>query len=296
MGADASQETLQPEGVQFVEAPNYTPLPNPILDELLESTASQAEFAVTMALCRETFRWKREESQLLSVESLQDITGLSRPSVAKGLAEAEARGWVGHRRKGNANLYGLRVKKVSSSDPATEDQTPKKSGFAGGSGESKETLRGDYRGVAVEGPESNERQDGKKQRDELQEPFGFSEFLEHHKAVTGHTPPGEGTKARKELAGAYARCLAEVEQTFANTPGFSGDCHAALRFAADAAHADDYRRENGYDVAASVLRVTKVGDLINRGLAARRNGRRAGAGQKPPGEDWSGYDRPMNAT
>ena len=102
---------------------------------------------------------------------------------------------------------------------------------------------------------------------------GFLDWLADHEKATGHQPPGTGTKARAAIAESFHARRAE---------GYTLD---DLKLATIGAHEDDYRRENGYDVAESVLRPTKVAGLIAKGklrarpaalssrdLAARVNG------------------------
>lgn len=84
-------------------------------------------------------------------------------------------------------------------------------------------------------------------------PTEFEEWLADHERVTGHSPPRAGTKAREALeASYYAR----------HSEGWTAE---ELRIATRGAHEDGFRRENGYDVADSVLRPTKVGRLVARG-------------------------------
>lgn len=88
----------------------------------------------------------------------------------------------------------------------------------------------------------------------------FEAWLEHHEHVTGHRPPGTKTKARKTLLSSFNARVNE---------GWSLD---ELKAATVGAHSDDYRRENGYDTPTSILRPTKVGDLVARGRARSRTG------------------------
>lgn len=86
--------------------------------------------------------------------------------------------------------------------------------------------------------------------------LGFDEWLLDHSTVTGRTPPKAGSKARTKLAGLYVACCGEIEEV----PPLP-----ALKLATRGAHKNDFRREQGYDRAESVLRVTKVRDLIDFG-------------------------------
>lgn len=81
----------------------------------------------------------------------------------------------------------------------------------------------------------------------------FDEWLLDHAVVTGREPPKAGTKARQALV-----------RTFAARRG-EGYSLPDLKLATRGAHQDDYRREHNYDRAESVLRPTKVHDLIQNG-------------------------------
>lgn len=101
---------------------------------------------------------------------------------------------------------------------------------------------------------------------ERQREIEFEEWIAHHEQTTGHQPPRVGTKARQAVRESFnAR----------RTEGIPLD---DLKLATIGAHADDYRREHGYDVAESVLRPTKVAALIAKGklkTGGRSNGRRS---------------------
>lgn len=100
------------------------------------------------------------------------------------------------------------------------------------------------------------------------EPSEFVEWLEHHVGVTGYSAPKPGTAARRDLAASFQARRDEGYEL------------ADLKLATVGAHANDFRRENGYDRASSVLRPKKVHDLVEAG-------RRAGV----PANDLSKYDR-----
>lgn len=86
---------------------------------------------------------------------------------------------------------------------------------------------------------------------------GFGEWLEHHHAITGADVLKTGTQARRRIAAMYAARLSE---------GYS---HEDLKLVVDGAWADDFRREKGHTGHESVLRPTKVADLISKGRRAR---------------------------
>lgn len=89
--------------------------------------------------------------------------------------------------------------------------------------------------------------------------LGFFEWLEDHERVTGHKPPGPKTKALRALATSFGVLRGE------------GRSLRDLKLATRGAHADSYRRENGYDVAESILKPTKVQKLINWGTKVTRD-------------------------
>lgn len=90
----------------------------------------------------------------------------------------------------------------------------------------------------------------------------FEEWAQQYEQTTGHALPARTTKAFKSVAESYAARRSE---------GYSVD---DLKLATVGAHADDYRRENGYDVAESILRPTKIAALIAKGKL-RSGGRNA---------------------
>lgn len=84
----------------------------------------------------------------------------------------------------------------------------------------------------------------------------FGVWLADHQAVTGNTPPREGTHAYRDILAAFT----------ARREDYSLD---ELKFASRGAHADEHRRQNGYTTADSVLRPTKVYALIEKGRKVR---------------------------
>lgn len=66
-----------------VQPPNYTAIPNVILDAMPSFT--DAELRVVLAVCRKTFGWHKERDAI-SISQLEAITGLSRQGVVNALA------------------------------------------------------------------------------------------------------------------------------------------------------------------------------------------------------------------
>lgn len=100
--------------------------------------------------------------------------------------------------------------------------------------------------------------------------LGFEEWLLDHHAVTGKTVPAVGTKTRATLAAQFVACCKEVPPDAPPLP--------ALKLATRAAHANEHRRDNGYDGAENVLRPTKILNLIDNG----RRMANGNHGSKPP--------------
>lgn len=89
----------------------------------------------------------------------------------------------------------------------------------------------------------------------------FGVWLAHHQQVTKLDPPGEKTKARKAIIASFGERRDE---------GYSLD---DLKYATVGAFTDKHRRENGYYTCESVLRPTKIHDLVQKGkrqMAAQR--------------------------
>lgn len=107
-----------------VDKPNYTQIPNTLLDDLM-MLMDGAELKVTLAIARQTFGYHRERHSL-SLSELQGLTGLSRQGVINGVDAGEKRGTIarGKGRRGGfvyeliidttSQINGL-VKKVDTS-------------------------------------------------------------------------------------------------------------------------------------------------------------------------------------
>lgn len=104
----------------------------------------------------------------------------------------------------------------------------------------------------------------------------FDAWLDHHMAVTTHTKPKLGTARRRDIAKSFAARLAD-QLVEAN-----GNEQAALdrmKAANHGAQNDTWRREQGYTTAESILRPTKFGQLVDRGMKALRDEQDKGEGQ-----------------
>lgn len=91
-----------------VPRPNYTQVPNLLLDEWLPKIDTLAEMKVALAIVRATAGWHRT-SAVLSLSELQRATGLGRAAVVAGLKAAHERGYVDKVAVGQGFSYGLVV-------------------------------------------------------------------------------------------------------------------------------------------------------------------------------------------
>lgn len=88
-----------------VDKPNYTQIPNLMLDDLM-MYMGEAELKVTLAIARQTFGYHRQTIKL-SLGALQELTGMSRPSVVKGITEGMKRGTIEREKSDDRYTYGL---------------------------------------------------------------------------------------------------------------------------------------------------------------------------------------------
>lgn len=90
-----------------IKGPNYTQIPNEILDRMHEMTP--AEVVVLMAICRLTFGWHKAED-VISLSQLQRMTGLSRSAVQSCLMAGMERRLLERRQVGTQSFsYHLLV-------------------------------------------------------------------------------------------------------------------------------------------------------------------------------------------
>lgn len=65
--------------------PNFTPIPNVILDEIMR-TLAPGTTKLLFAICRFTYGWGKQ-SDRISISQLEDITGMARGSVARSIKQ-----------------------------------------------------------------------------------------------------------------------------------------------------------------------------------------------------------------
>ena len=88
-----------------IKKPNYTQIPNVILDKLMKDMG-EAELKVVMAVCRGTFGWHKQRKKM-SLSYLQNATGLSRQGVLNGIDAAISAGIIRRRKSGMSWEYEI---------------------------------------------------------------------------------------------------------------------------------------------------------------------------------------------
>lgn len=93
--------------------PNYTQVPNVILDNIFEFT--HTEFKIIMLICRQTFGWRRDYHHI-SFSFLQEGCGLCRESVNNALVTLLSKNILVRQESGNSFKYGLNVSDIGSAN------------------------------------------------------------------------------------------------------------------------------------------------------------------------------------
>jgi phage replication O-like protein O len=110
-----------------IESPNYTQIPNIVLDSLRDLTESETK--IMLVICRQTFGWHRGKSKL-SRSTLSAMTGISDNSVKAGIDGLMARHWVSRHPEKNSFNYAVNLEEIQPPEEAEmEDEDPSK--FAG---------------------------------------------------------------------------------------------------------------------------------------------------------------------
>jgi phage replication O-like protein O len=89
----------------MIDEPNYTQIPNVILDEMAKDMG-EAELRVVLAICRKTFGWHKVRDKI-SLSQLEEMTGLSRPGVLNGIEACTRKGLVLRVKSGLSYTYEL---------------------------------------------------------------------------------------------------------------------------------------------------------------------------------------------
>ena len=87
-----------------MQQPNYTQLPNAFIERMNEYETS---ISVTfVAICRKTIGWHKT-SDRISLSQLEQLTGLSRPTVVTAIKILVRDGWITKQRVRNGMVYDL---------------------------------------------------------------------------------------------------------------------------------------------------------------------------------------------
>ena len=100
------------------QKPNYTQIPNIILDSMASFT--HTEFKVAMLVCRHTFGWQRERKKM-SFSYVQEGCGLSREAVNNAFITLLEKGILERTASGNSYEYQLNIVEIGSpNEPLSE--------------------------------------------------------------------------------------------------------------------------------------------------------------------------------
>lgn len=93
------------QGGRMIDKPNYTQIPNVVLDDMM-ACMGDAEFKVVMAVARQTFGYHRKRHNM-SLTDLCAMTGLSRQGVINGVTAGMERGVIDREVDGNSWRYAI---------------------------------------------------------------------------------------------------------------------------------------------------------------------------------------------
>lgn len=91
------------------QAPNYTQIPNEIIDSFM-TKASPAQFKCVMLILRQTLGWHRQAAEI-SLSLFEQKTGITRKGVIKSISELEELGHIIVQRRGQnqKNVYAPNI-------------------------------------------------------------------------------------------------------------------------------------------------------------------------------------------
>lgn len=104
-----------------IQPPNYTQIPNTLLDSL-DKFSSQSELKVVLLIARKTFGWHKGRD-VISLSQIEEATGLARQSVLDGIELGIEHGWIERRAAGNSWSYAMVVQKLDQPDQSTSLET-----------------------------------------------------------------------------------------------------------------------------------------------------------------------------
>jgi hypothetical protein len=106
-----------------VPKPNYTQTPNRFIDEYMCKVSPNAT-CIYLTICRKTIGYHKDTDEI-SISQIVNLSGLSKNSVLRGIAELEALLLISVTRKGkgrrSTNTYGLNFEGLQTSENAMEN-------------------------------------------------------------------------------------------------------------------------------------------------------------------------------
>jgi phage replication O-like protein O len=107
------------------DKPNYTQIPNKLLDEHLP-VMEKSELKVVLIIARQTLGWHKDWD-ILSLTRLQHLTGLGRDAVIAGVRAAIERGVIEQANMNGTNAYQLVVGRTDQQGSNESDKPTSKS-------------------------------------------------------------------------------------------------------------------------------------------------------------------------
>jgi len=103
-----------------VFVPNYTMIPNSIIESMSEMT--ECEFRVVVAVARKTFGWQKKKDRI-SLSQLKELTGLSTQGVIDGVNKAIENEWITRYPVGQSFEYEVLVNVVDELEEKTSQRS-----------------------------------------------------------------------------------------------------------------------------------------------------------------------------
>lgn len=89
------------------QMPNHTQMPNILVDEYMKHL-NGSELKILLAICRKTIGWHKITDNI-SLSQLEEMTGLTRPTVTSNIHSLEEKNLIIANREKNTNCYELNM-------------------------------------------------------------------------------------------------------------------------------------------------------------------------------------------
>jgi len=104
-----------------ISAPNYTQIPNVILDSLAQFES--ADLVLILVVARATFGWHRE-SVRMTLSQLEILTGFSKSAICRSIRTLEKKDILERAKLADGFTYRIKVEAVPSRDtPLSHQET-----------------------------------------------------------------------------------------------------------------------------------------------------------------------------